>query len=310
MIELRLHGALGRDFGTTWKLEVATVRQAINAICAMKPKFRAAVLALDKTGMVFRVRTKTEDLIEHQLPMRLADGSRVDIIPIVRGASAGVRFVIGVILVVVGVIFSETGAGAFAIKLGIMLMVGSVAEMLAPHPTKEKTADDIKSWTINGPLNTTDQGNPVPVIYGEVLTGGVPISAGLTTSRGITAPLIAPSAQIGGDIDEVFRFGGPVSNGQIVLYYSVSTQYMIEPFTYSWTKSGFSGASNVVIDGDGATISLTLTYDISLEQLSTDTGTLQATVNGYRVNGDGTHASATATLTPVITLDTRVPDWS
>ena len=31
----------------------------------------------------------------------------------------------------------------------------------------------------NGPVNTTAQGNPVPVIYGEMIVGSATISAGI-----------------------------------------------------------------------------------------------------------------------------------
>jgi len=317
MIELRLHGALARDFGTTWNLEVRSVREAMQALCAMVPKFRAAVLKLDQGGFVFRVKTKKEDLLEHQLPLMLSDGDRVDVIPIVKGASATARVIVGVVLVIVAAVMAVTGVGSayapYVAQAGFALILGSVAELLAPHPKKQDFKDDIKSWTINGPLNTTDQGNPVPVIYGEVLTGGVPISAGLTTSYVIPAAgSIAPAASVGGDTDEAFRFGNTVTGQKIVLNYSVSTINFSEGFGalgYTWSISGFSGADSVVMTGQGtASIVVTLSYTIGTQGLSTDSATVTCHVTGFDTNASA--QSCDGNLTPTITLDTRVPDWN
>ena len=39
------------------------------------------------------------------------------------------------------------------------------------------------SYTFSGPVNTTAQGQPVPVGYGRLIVGGAVISAGITTEE-------------------------------------------------------------------------------------------------------------------------------
>ena len=55
-------------------------------------------------------------------------------------------------------------------------------QMLTKTPKFEAGADrpDNKpSYAFDGPLNTTAQGNPVPLAYGKILAGSQVISAGL-----------------------------------------------------------------------------------------------------------------------------------
>ena len=49
-------------------------------------------------------------------------------------------------------------------------------------PVQNNTAnDDPNSFTFNGILNTIRAGVSIPVVYGEVITGSVIVSAGIDT---------------------------------------------------------------------------------------------------------------------------------
>jgi predicted phage tail protein len=319
MMEVRLHGSLGRDFGKVWNLEVYSVREAMNAICALKPGFRQAVLALDRAGLAFKVRAgrdlhKAEELGEEDLELNLTE-TRVDVVPIMRGAGAAGRIIAGVVLVIVAVVYgyySEDWATAGHIGMaGVSLIIGGVAQLLSPQPKKQQFKDDIKSWTINGPLNTTDQGNPVPVVYGEVLTGGVPISAGLNTIRNLPYDTVTPDGSIGGDFDEVMRFGGPVAAGQIVMRFSVSPINLNDVSHYSWTVTGYSAATSHTIAGNGtATISVTITYNIGTQTVTYDNFTVSCSMTGKSTtqrDGDGPLLTgATVTRSGTVTIDTHI----
>lgn len=316
MLELRFHGSLGRDFGRVWNFEVGTVREAINALCALKPGFRRAILLLDQAGLVFKVRTKEEDLGEEHLEINLGD-TRVDVVPIMRGAGAAGRIIAGVVLIAAGFVYgyvtSDWVDADHIAMLGLTLVIGGVVELLSPHPKKEQFKDDIKSWTINGPLNTVDQGNPVPVIYGEVLTGGVPISAGLTTSRAASYDSVVASVDIGGDFDSVMRFGAPVSAGKIKLRFSASGHNVANLTTYTWSFTGFASATTALItSGNGtATIEMTVTYNIPTVTQVTDSFTVTCLVHGGSstqydsANNRPAAISATGSNSGTVVLDTR-----
>lgn len=318
MLELRLHGALGRDFGKVWNLDVYSVREALSAVCALKPGFRRAIIKMDRGGMIFKVKANGLEIEGHELPIILKD-AQVDVIPVVRGSGgAAGRAILGAVLIVVGVVDAVFDDGADIetddelLQMGTALLLGSVAQLLAPHPKKADSADDTDSWTINGPLNTTAQGTPVPVVYGEVLTGGVPISAGLTTSSAAIADSTVASGDIGGDFDDVMRFGGPVTAGQVVLNFSLSPHNAANISRYNWSITGLAlSSSHVITGGSSATIAVTITYNIATVGVLKDSFTVSCFFTGNSViagrdgNGNIPNVVATATNSGFVNLDTR-----
>jgi predicted phage tail protein len=59
------------------------------------------------------------------------------------------------------------------------LVIGGVAQLLTPTPkTSEDEGDPRKSFSFSGIQNTTRAGVPVPVVFGEMLVGGIVVSAG------------------------------------------------------------------------------------------------------------------------------------
>jgi predicted phage tail protein len=68
---------------------------------------------------------------------------------------------------------------------GASLVLGGVAQLLTPTPripTGPDTQNDPrKSYSFSGIQNTSRQGVPVPIVYGETIVGSVVISAGIDT---------------------------------------------------------------------------------------------------------------------------------
>ena len=292
MVEVRLHGALAAQFGQRWELDIASPAEAVQAIEAGRPGFKKAILDLAAKGMVFRVRSKTHDYNNDDVAVNLGRTRRIDIIPVVEGASAALRFVIGAVLVVAGLFFQQP----WMVSVGAGMMIGSVAEWLTPKVKKEDMKDGLKSWSISGPVDTADQGMPINVIYGEVLTTGYPISAGITIAETV-AGADNPSVEIGGRFDLWAAPGNglPVT---IVVALSASPVGLLEPFTYTWSYTGFATATAIrFVDSTGASMRLELDYPGSAIYLG-DTGSVSVSLLGKKGNGeDGTSTvSSTETI--------------
>jgi predicted phage tail protein len=79
------------------------------------------------------------------------------------------------------------GPTAFALITGVgaSLVLGGVAELLTPTPKVPQgpdTQDDPrKSYSFSSIQNTSRQGTPVQICYGEVYTGSIVISGGIDT---------------------------------------------------------------------------------------------------------------------------------
>ena len=81
--------------------------------------------------------------------------------------------------------FASAGAiTQAAVYTGASLILQGVADMLTPVPKiTEQEQDPRLSFNFSGIQNTSRAGVAVPVIYGEVLTGSVVVSAGIETAQ-------------------------------------------------------------------------------------------------------------------------------
>lgn len=188
MREIHLHGSLA-EFGDVFTLDVCTAAEAIRALCVQLEGFAERV----REGAWQVVRGSPDTglhLGEDSLWMGLGRAREVHILPAIAGAgsSNGVgKVLLGAVMI--GAAFVTSGATA-AIYLGAAgagMMVAGVAMMLSPTPDtksyEDKGKEDASSFLFNGPVNTSHQGVPVPLIYGEVITGSTVVSAGMTTER-------------------------------------------------------------------------------------------------------------------------------
>ena len=140
-----------------------------------------------------------------QLHYPMAADDVVKVIPVVSGA--GGRGV-GAILVgaaLIGVAIASGGAGfalgakgigfvgagatpsvlaAAAGNIGLALTLGGIATMITPVPQlPEAPGEGQGGFAFSGAINTSQEGIPVPVVYGEMIVGSVVLSTRLITNK-------------------------------------------------------------------------------------------------------------------------------
>ncbi|ETS30322.1 hypothetical protein PTE_03663 [Photorhabdus khanii NC19] len=105
---------------------------------------------------------------------------------------------LGVALITTAVIASRGIAAAFTAgglwgmteMVGASMALGGVVQMLSPQQPglrMRESLDNKPSYAFGGPVNTTAQGNPVPVLYGTHEIGGTIISAGIYTESTVVS---------------------------------------------------------------------------------------------------------------------------
>lgn len=133
--------------------------------------------------------------------------STVHIVPVVTGAGGNMgRILTGAALIGASFLFPGAGmfgtyglGGAAAVKGGILtgigtltsavgaaMVLGGVSDMLFPKPKMPEFSspnDPRISFGFSGTQNTSRAGTPVPLVYGEIFTGSVVISAGVDTHQ-------------------------------------------------------------------------------------------------------------------------------
>lgn len=90
----------------------------------------------------------------------------VHLVPAVSASSSIIRVIVGAVLIVAGLYFSQP----WLVNIGASLVLGGVAEMLMKQPNADQRAlqDENTSSIFNSARNVTTQGGPMPLIYGTV----------------------------------------------------------------------------------------------------------------------------------------------
>ena len=179
MVTLILGGYLGKKFGRYHKFSVYRASEAIKAMCTNYPEFEEALLSAKSKGFEFAVFMGNRNITnaEH---LTMGAHETLRIIPIMEGSKRAGLFqtIIGAIIFVAS--FFVPGMYGWGQQVGVALMVGGVVQLLTPQAKGLKSKEDTDnqaSYAFGGPTNTTAQGNPIPLLYGEREIGGAVISA-------------------------------------------------------------------------------------------------------------------------------------
>lgn len=190
--EVRLYGALGRQFGRVHHLAISTPAEAVRALCATLPGFKEFLI--NQVSYGYKVIVDRSMRMVEALHDPFGKTEVVKIVPVVGGAKSG-----GLGIILGAIIFAVSAYVGFApgMKIGIGLMLGGVVQLLSPQRSArgdtQGTDNGAPSYAFNGPVTTTQQGLPVSLVYGRVLTGGAVISAGMTVDD-VSPPPPAPPA--------------------------------------------------------------------------------------------------------------------
>jgi len=178
-----LYGALKKRFGTTIDCDVRSVDELIRAADANRPGFRKAI-DKDRYYSIKRGSTLKNSKVvsEQEVDMIFSDTTwHILPLPIGYGGNGFLGAILGAIMIVVGFVYGQP----WLMQMGIGIALGGVAAMLSPSPgvnnyTDREDPDSRPSYLFNGPLNRTEPGGAVPLVYGkDVFVGSIFVSGGL-----------------------------------------------------------------------------------------------------------------------------------
>lgn len=201
--KIRVYGQLAKFLGRrVFEADVASAAEAVRFLVANFP-----MLEKHMADQHYCVSVGSYDLSMDELHDPAGE-QEIKLIPVLVGAGGAT----GKILAGIGLIalsFLLPGAGAFGTVslfgqaataggiltgigtavsvVGASLILGGVSQLLTPTPrinqpgTPQDNNDPRKSYSFSGIQNTSRQGLPVPIVYGETLVGSVVISAGIDT---------------------------------------------------------------------------------------------------------------------------------
>ena len=180
MRNIKLYGHLGKRFGRIFRMDVNSVAEAVAALKANLQGFEAYLATHSMPG--YHIFIGKRNLGEDELALPGGAGD-IKFVPVVAGAKRAGMFqtIFGIALIVVGV-FTSWAGGTALISAGVSMVIGGVTQLLTVQPgqANREKPENRPSYAFNGPVNTTAQGNPVPVCYGEVMVGSQVASFGLS----------------------------------------------------------------------------------------------------------------------------------
>ena len=198
MNKVRLVGDIGDRFGHEWAMNVSNYSELLQLIECQTTGFYNYLLEAEENGIRFLIQRADEYISARELGLSL-NNEDIIITAIPMGAeetfqenpSGWDKVIIGTILIVLAILAGRgdwaieigkytitTGQLMFAMAtIGVQLIQMGIAELQAPV----QFGEDAEANLFQGPVTGIQQGIPVPVLYGELLIGGSPISVAYTT---------------------------------------------------------------------------------------------------------------------------------
>lgn len=192
MQTVKLYGELAKRYGPEFEFDIRSPAEAIRALQANFRDFAEHLVTAAERGVAYRVVVDKKPLTDaNQVHFPCSRKHAIRIIPVLHGGKSkflGILF--GAALVAAAFFVPEVALfslGSTNITLsGILFNIGSslllsgVSSMLSKTPAASQSSGSQQpSYTFDGPVNTTGQGNCVPAGYGEMIVGSQVISAGL-----------------------------------------------------------------------------------------------------------------------------------
>ena len=192
--KLKLYGELEEFIGhKEFEVKVNSISQAVSFLVCNFPKSEAYIAERSYKVLVGDYEVG-EDELAHPIGQ-----SDLHIVPVIAGSGGGTKkILLGAALIGGAFLLGPTGfmtaekltTGVVLAKstayVGASLALSGVADLLTPTPKTpdfSSEQDPRISFKFSGLQNTSRAGTPVPIVYGEIFTGSVVISAGVDTEQ-------------------------------------------------------------------------------------------------------------------------------
>ena len=198
--KLKLYGELAEFIGhKEFEIQVDSLAKAVSFLVNNFPQVEKYM-----NPQYYHVKVGNYAVNEEEIHHPIGQED-IHIVPVITGAGRGGlgKILLGAALIGAaffvpnGLVFKEgisTGfgfanAGKLAtglVYLGASLALQGVSEMLfpLPKPKEFKSEQDPQlSFSFSGTQNTSRAGTPVPIVYGEIVTGSVVISGAIDTQQ-------------------------------------------------------------------------------------------------------------------------------
>ena len=197
--KLKLYGELAEFVGhKEFEVQVDSLAKAVSFLVNNFPQIEKYM-----NPQYYQVKVGNYSIDQEEIHHPIGQED-IHIVPVIAGAGRGVGKILLGAALIAGAFFLPAsipgGAATFSLKAGLgggfiaksMVYLGAsialmgVSEMLfpLPKPKEFKSEQDPQlSFSFSGTQNTSRAGTPVPIVYGEIVTGSVVISGAIDTQQ-------------------------------------------------------------------------------------------------------------------------------
>ena len=198
---IKVYGELKKFLGQgTFQFDVCTASQAIKALCVNFEGLEKWLIDNDQNGIAYKVKVGKEEIGEDNitdLTLPLGTKEIFSIRPVITGAGRGFgRILTGALFIGAGFLVPSAWAigtfggtpimvGATLKKLGVLMAISGVADMLSPQPDfpEMKQANQLQNFSFSGVTNVDQVGTAIPVVMGRAFCGSSVISSSLDVDQ-------------------------------------------------------------------------------------------------------------------------------
>jgi predicted phage tail protein len=146
---------------------------------------------------------RSKEVHEHQLFLPRSKGDW-HLVPALHGGKGGngkaiFSIIVGGVLLATGIggaLAAGGGIAGFAATsvvglsystltlIGASFFLGGINQLLTPTPKTDTSDKSPTSFVFGGPDEVDDEGGPIPIVLGEIITGGVKIASAITSTSG------------------------------------------------------------------------------------------------------------------------------
>jgi predicted phage tail protein len=191
-----LQGELGERFGNKFIVNTCNYAEVFKCINANRPDFLPYVRNCHEQDINFIVETEDGTIDHTDALTPLAKGDiTISLVP--AGSKSGFGKILAAIAIIAFLVFNPlalagggnlitaamagtlgSAAGTFAVLAGVQLAtslaIAGIQQIMAPDPAVDQDAPT--NYLFSGGANNAVEGDPIPILYGELRVPGRPIS--------------------------------------------------------------------------------------------------------------------------------------
>ena len=190
-----LQGELGERFGNKFIVNTCNYAEVFKCINANRPDFLPYVRNCHEEDINFIVETEDGTIDHTDALTPLAKGDiTISLVP--AGSKSGIGKILAAIAIIAFLVFNPLAlagggnlitaamAGSFgtagtlavlgSVQLATSLAIAGIQQIMAPDPAVDQDAPT--NYLFSGGANNAVEGDPIPILYGELRVPGRPIS--------------------------------------------------------------------------------------------------------------------------------------